>query len=56
MAIWRTFFLFEVRQADIIVSCGMSPNSANSNLKRAPNCHDYLQWAVTPDWMDSIAL
>ncbi len=30
---------------------------ASSNFyKSAPNCFYYLQWAVTPDWMCSIAL
>jgi hypothetical protein len=24
--------------------------------KSVPNCHDYLQQAVTPDWMGRIAL
>jgi hypothetical protein len=33
------------------------PESLNANKKgRAPNCHYYLQRAVTPIWMGSIAL
>ncbi len=42
----------------IIVSRGLSHLTQNVwiQTKRAPNCHYYLQRAVTPDWMGSIAL
>jgi hypothetical protein len=48
MAIWRT----------IIVSRGLSHQTQKVQIqtKRAPNCHYYLQRAVTPEWKGSIAL
>ncbi len=48
MAIWRT----------IIVSRGLLclTQKVKIKTKRAPNCHYYLQRAVTPDWKGSIAL
>jgi hypothetical protein len=51
MVVWRTFLKFEVYQTAIIVS------SQEVQIKKsAPNCHYYLQRAVTPDWKGSIAL
>jgi hypothetical protein len=48
MAIWCT----------IIVSRGLSHQTQKVQIqtKRAPNCHYYLQRAVTPEWKGSIAL
>ncbi len=42
----------------IIVSRGLSHLTQKVwiQTKRVPNCHYYLQRAVTPDWMGSIAL
>ncbi len=50
-------FFFEARQTAIIVSRGLSHPSQEVQIKkRVPICHYYLQRAVTPAWMGSIAL
>jgi hypothetical protein len=57
MVVWCTFFKFEVRQTAIIVSKGCHTQPRKFKLKKSlPNCHYYLQNAVTPDWMGSIAI
>ncbi len=57
IAVWCTFFKFNGHQTTIIVSRGLPhPTHQVQIFKRAPYCHYYLQQAVAPDWMGSIAL
>jgi hypothetical protein len=52
-----TVFNLEARKTAIIVSSRLShPAQEDQIQKSAPNCHYYLQRAVTPDWMGSSAL
>jgi hypothetical protein len=52
MAVWRNFFFNMEGQTAIIDSSGLShPTQKIPIEKSVPNCHYYLQRAVTPDWM-----
>ncbi len=58
MAVWQVFFKSEACQTASIVSRRLPhlTQQVQFFLKSVPHCHYYLQWAVTPDWMGSIAL
>jgi hypothetical protein len=57
MAVWRLFFKSEASHGYYYLQRAVTPNPASSNfLKSVPNDHNYLQKAVTLDWIGSIAL
>jgi hypothetical protein len=48
MAVWRTFFEFELAGLGVTARCRVMAVWCALNLKKVPNGHYFLQRAVTP--------